>query len=53
MVMKPEAKKSAEPKDPDENRADQVFFLSAKARWSHVQARANLPEIGKQPGEGL
>jgi len=37
----------ADPEDADEYRAENVFFVPANARWSHLQARAKLPEIGK------
>lgn len=37
----------ADPEDPDEYRAENVFFVPANARWKHLQSRAKLPEIGK------
>ena len=37
----------ADPEDVDEYRAENVFFVPAEARWRHLQARAKLPEIGK------
>jgi type I restriction enzyme M protein len=37
----------ADPEDADEYRAENVFFVPANARWSYLQARAKLPEIGK------
>ena len=33
--------------DPDEYLADNVFWVPKKARWSHLQASAKLPTIGK------
>ena len=43
----------ADPEDPDEYRAENVFFVPANARWSYLQARAKLPEIGKDVDEAM
>jgi type I restriction enzyme M protein len=37
----------ADPEDPDEYRAENVFWVPAEARWSHLQANAKQPTIGK------
>ena len=37
----------ANPEDPDEYRADNVFWVPKEARWSVLQANAKRPEIGK------
>ena len=37
----------ADPEDPDEYGAENVFFVPETARWSYVQAQAKLPNIGK------
>jgi type I restriction enzyme M protein len=37
----------ANPEDPDEYKAENVFWVPAEARWSHLQASAKLPTIGK------
>ena len=37
----------ADPADPDEYRAENVFFVPANARWSYLQARAKLSEVGQ------
>ena len=37
----------ADPEDPDEYRAEHVFFVPEKARWSYLQSRAKLPTIGE------
>src|SRR3954447_3376704 len=37
----------ANPEDPDEYRAENVFWVPAEARWSHLQASAKQPTIGK------
>ncbi len=35
------------PEDPDEYKAENVFWVPADARWSHLQANAKQPTIGK------
>ncbi len=37
----------ADPEDRDEYRAENVFFVPPSARWTYLQGRAKLPEIGK------
>ena len=37
----------ANAEDPDEYKAENVFWVPAEARWSHLQASAKLPTIGK------
>ena len=37
----------ADPEDPDEYRAEHVFFVPEKVRWSYLQSRAKLPTIGE------
>jgi type I restriction enzyme M protein len=36
----------ADPEDPDEYMAENVFFVPPTARWSHLHSRAKLPSIG-------
>ena len=36
----------ADPNDPNEYLAENVFFVPEKARWDYLQARAKLPTIG-------
>lgn len=36
----------ADPEDPDEYRAEHVFWVPAEARWEKLQAAAKQPEIG-------
>ncbi|HXD77955.1 MAG TPA: class I SAM-dependent DNA methyltransferase [Puia sp.] len=36
----------ADPEDPDEYRAENVFFVPQDARWSYLLSRAKLPTIG-------
>ena len=37
----------ANPEDRDEYKAENIFFVPPSARWSYLQTRAKLPEIGK------
>ena len=37
----------ADPEDPDEYRAENVFWVPGDARWPHLQAGAKQPTIGK------
>ena len=39
--------------DPEEYRATNTFYVSEKARWSYLQARAKLPTIGKDVDEAM
>ena len=39
---------SADPEDKDEYKAENVFFVPEIARWSYLQSKAKLPEIGKE-----
>jgi type I restriction enzyme M protein len=40
-------KSGADPEDPDEYRAFNIFWVPKVARWSHLQANAKQPAIGK------
>ena len=37
----------ANPEDPDEYRAENIFWVPQDARWSHLQANGKQPTIGK------
>ncbi len=39
--------KGADPEDPDEYRADNIFYVPKKARWDYLQKDAKQPTIGK------
>lgn len=43
----------ADPEDRDEYTAENVFFVPAVARWSHLQAQARQPNIGKLVDEAM
>ena len=43
----------ADPEDRDEYKAENVFFVPEKARWSYLQSKAKLPEIGKEADNAM
>jgi type I restriction enzyme M protein len=43
----------ADPEDPDEYKAENVFWVPADARWSHLQANAKQPTIGKTVDDAM
>jgi type I restriction enzyme M protein len=43
----------ANPEDPDEYKAENVFWVPAEARWSHLQANAKQPTIGKTVDDAM
>lgn len=44
---------NANPEDPDEYRAENVFFVPQIARWSYLHSRAKLPTIGKDLDDAM
>lgn len=43
----------ADPEDADEYRAENVFWVPSKARWSYLHSRAKLPSIGKDVDDAM
>ena len=43
----------ANPEDPDEYKAENIFWVPADARWSHLQASAKQPTIGKTVDDAM
>jgi len=43
----------ADAEDPDEYKAENVFWVPADARWSHLQASAKQPTIGKTVDDAM
>jgi type I restriction enzyme M protein len=43
----------ANPEDPDEYKAENVFWVPTEARWSHLQANAKQPTIGKLADDAM
>ena len=37
----------ADPEDPDEYRAQNIFWVPPEARWPHMRAQAKQPTIGR------
>jgi type I restriction enzyme M protein len=48
-----EAAQGADPEDPDEYRADNVFWVPKEARWTTLQAAAKQPTIGTTIDEAM
>ena len=42
-----EQAKGADPEDPDEYRAQSIFWVPPEARWGHLKAQAKQPTIGQ------
>jgi type I restriction enzyme M protein len=45
--LESERAQGADPEDPDEYRAQNVFWVPPEARWSHLKAQARQPTIGQ------
>jgi len=45
--LQKEVDQGADPEDPDEYRADNIFWVPKEARWSFLQANAKQASIGK------
>lgn len=43
----------ADPEDPNEYRAENVFYVPPQSRWSYLQNRAKLPTIGKDIDDAM
>jgi type I restriction enzyme M protein len=48
-----EVSQGADPEDPDEYRAVNIFWVPQGARWSYLQANARQPTIGKLVDEAM
>src|SRR5207249_10815992 len=48
-----EAAEGADPEDPDEYRAEHVFWVPPEARWSQLRDAAKTPEIGQLVDEAM
>jgi type I restriction enzyme M protein len=46
-LLDAERANGADPEDPDEYRAINIFWVPKEARWSHLRANAKQPAIGK------
>ena len=45
--LQAERSDGADPEDPDEYRAQNIFWVPPEARWFHIQAQARQPTIGQ------
>ncbi len=45
--LEAERAQGADPEDPDEYRAQNVFWVPPEARWAHLKAQAKQPTIGQ------
>ena len=45
--LETERDEGADPEDPDEYRAESIFWVPVDARWTHIKARARLATIGQ------
>jgi type I restriction enzyme M protein len=45
--------KGSDPEDKDEYKAENVFFVPEKARWTNLKTKAKLPTIGKIVDEAM
>jgi len=46
-ALEAERAQGADPEDPDEYRADNIFWVPPEARWPHLKANAPQPAIGQ------
>ncbi len=46
-------KHGADPEDPDEYRAENIFWVPKEARWSHLRDNARQPTIGKHVDDAM
>ena len=45
--LESERAQGADPEDPDEYRAENIFWVPPEARWAHLKAQAKQPTIGQ------
>src|SRR3982750_2300915 len=45
--LEAERDQGADPEDPDEYRAQNIFWVPSEARWSYLKGNARQPSIGK------
>ena len=48
--LQSEIEQGADPEDPDEYLAQNIFWVPAEARWPHLQAHARQPTSGRLGG---
>ena len=45
--LEAERTEGADPEDPDEYRAENIFWVPPEARWTHLKAQARQPTVGQ------
>jgi type I restriction enzyme M protein len=53
IELEAQKKDGADPEDPDEYRASNIFWVPKEARWAHLQAQAVQPTIGTTVDEAM
>ena len=51
--LEAEEAEGADPEDPDEYRAENIFWVPPEARWSHLKAQARQPTIGQHVDDAM
>ncbi len=51
--LQAERAQGADPEDPDEYRAVNIFWVPKEARWAHLKANAPQPTVGKMVDEAM
>jgi type I restriction enzyme M protein len=52
-ALEAEREQGADPEDPDQYRAENIFWVPKEARWAHLKARAPQPTIGSDVDEAM
>jgi type I restriction enzyme M protein len=52
-ALETEKSMGADPEDPDEYRANRIFWVPPEARWTHLKQQARQPSIGKLVDEAM
>ena len=51
--LEEERAEGADPEDPDEYRAENIFWVPTEARWSHLKARARQATVGQTVDDAM
>ena len=52
-LLESEREQGTDPEDPDEYRAENIFWVPPEARWTHLKAQAKQPIIGQLVDEAM
>ncbi len=53
LVAEAEHNRGIDPEDPDEYRAESIFWVPVEARWSHLQGQARQADIGRRIDDAM